>query len=199
MLARLKERGLADCRDIELVSPILRRKDRPGSVFWEIGAAFGRVVDAILERTVHATVEAWEYAKSIEHLHQRYRDDQRVWVNGNLLQAARHPRNVDVALWMFSGIFEFPLHQQAEAVGIVRDRIKPGGYFVVDIACMSREHYQAPAPAAEAPKCPYVNVLEGDELCSIVTEADFEVESAQRYQAMGVERISYVFVAPTSR
>ena len=198
MLARLEARGLADCKDIELLSHILRQNDCPGSLFWEIGAAFGRVVDAVLARTVHVTVEAWEYSRSLQHLLHRYRDNARVSVNGNLLHAARKPRDVDVALWMFSGIFEFPRHQQAEAIGIVRDRIKPRGYFVVDISCMPRAQYQVPAAGDKAPMFPYVNVLEGDELCFMMRASGFEIESAQSYQAGGVGRMSYVFRPETT-
>ncbi len=70
MLARVEARGLARCKDIELVARVLRQNDRPGSLVWEIGAAFGRVVDAILARTVNAKVEAWEYADSARYLRE---------------------------------------------------------------------------------------------------------------------------------
>ncbi len=96
---------------------------------------------------------------------------------------------------MFSGIFEFPRHQQAEAISIVRDRLKRGGCFVVDIACMPREQYLVPEPGDEAPKFPYLDVLEGEELCSMMSASGFEVASAQSYHVASVDRMSYVFRA----
>jgi hypothetical protein len=192
MRRQLERIDLLNSPDCEQIADLIREQDRPGAVFWEIGAGFGRVVDFLLSRTSHALITAWEYAHSADYLSRHYGSEARVRVRGDVLQAPSEPRDVALALWMFSGFLDLARPEKEAAIGLLLRRLIPGGYLVIDIAHLEQDGVLELTDQGN-PYTLQLHLLTPESLIGLAEAAGFELFRQQRYTTASGKRVSCVF------
>lgn len=199
METRLHELALHTLSDVALVADLVQRMDIEGSLIWEVGAGYGRVVEFLLENTAAATVEAWEYTpRMAAFLRQEFRSHSRLRVTErSILEAPAEPRNLGLALWMFSGILEFSPDEQERALALICRRLQPGGYLVVDIGGLELAEKQefVRFSAAEGPHELKTYLLTRDRLNALAGRVGLSSVRECKYWVAGSPRLSCVYRA----
>lgn len=174
----------------------------------EIGAGVGRNLIGVLKINPAAKLQAIELnQKHVEILNKKFNQDSRVTIHhANILAAPATIKKQDLAMWMFSGLYDLNQKEQAEAFVQVGKMLKLNGHFVVDIP--NREHNPSSmGPAVlhfEGASFPYeIYAPTEQELHAYAKASGFDLVSKKYYELNGdldrritqtkFPRISYVF------
>ncbi|MDB5273197.1 MAG: hypothetical protein JWO58_1564 [Chitinophagaceae bacterium] len=125
-----KQGGFDRYVDLKLIEQHL-----PTSVsVMEVGAGYGRCIDFLLEKKHEASIIGVEQSPQLcEVLINKYKDNPIVQVLHQDIKSMNYPDQVDVVLWLFSGLLDFAKEEQVIVLKKLRSFLKASGKLFVDI------------------------------------------------------------------
>jgi len=125
-------KGLAGGTDVMLAQRFIPSEN---AAILEIGAGDGRVLEVLLENG-YKNVAALEYSRQIEMLPLKFATHLKSGAlrlcKGNL-STFRTERRFDTILWLFAGLTDFSITEQAAIFRTLSRCLKPNGKLVVDL------------------------------------------------------------------
>lgn len=111
---------------------IAYRYIQPNENIVEIGAGYGRCIEFLISKKHEGKIIAVEQsAKLCAHLHEKYDHSVEI-VEGDIYKIS-FDQQIDAALWMWSGIIDFSLEEQAANVKHIFDLLSAKGKLFIDI------------------------------------------------------------------
>ncbi|MFN3234938.1 MAG: class I SAM-dependent methyltransferase [Gammaproteobacteria bacterium] len=100
----------------------------------EVGAGYGRVIDALLKRQFAGKITALERSQSLfTYLQDRFSHDQVDLHYADILSyCEKTVKKFDVILFLWSGIADFPQDEQLELVRVLSRRLRKNGMLIID-------------------------------------------------------------------
>jgi SAM-dependent methyltransferase len=98
----------------------------------EIGAGYGRCIDFLFEKKHQGEIFAVEQSAVLcKHLRQKYQGGVNV-IEGDIYDVS-FDNQIDTALWMWSGIIDFSVDEQAAVIKHLFDILSAKGKLFIDI------------------------------------------------------------------
>lgn len=98
----------------------------------EIGAGYGRCIDFLFEKKHQGEIFAVEQSPVLcKHLRQKYQGGVNV-IEGDIYDVS-FDNQIDTALWMWSGIIDFSVDEQAAVIKHLFDILSAKGKLFIDI------------------------------------------------------------------
>lgn len=120
--------GFNTYKDLEIVFPYIEQ----AKSIVELGAGYGRCLDFFIKKKFKGKLIAVEKATPyLEYLQKNYADQVEI-INEDI-KKLNLEENVDVILWMFSGIIDFSRDEQIEVFKRLYNLLNSGGKLVIDI------------------------------------------------------------------
>jgi SAM-dependent methyltransferase len=127
-----ERRGLAAGCDIELLKPIWSK----ASSILEIGAGYGRVINALLSKNYTGKISAIERCASMmDALIKTYSNKINLFKN-DLHNLGDIDEKFDVILWLWSGIGDFSKEEQPIIVKHLKKLLQENGTLIIDTIAM---------------------------------------------------------------
>jgi trans-aconitate methyltransferase len=120
--------GFDDGRDVDLIFPYIESS----SSLVELGAGYGRVVDALHDRSYQGAITLVERSSNFfKYLVQRYQQDEVCLIHADIATLDKHDR-YEVALYMWSNLSEWPKSEQPNVIKKLCSWVQPGGVLVLE-------------------------------------------------------------------
>lgn len=111
---------------------IAYRYIQPAENIVEIGAGYGRCLDFLFEKKHQGKIFAVEQSPVLcKHLRAKYLSGVEV-IEGDIYDIS-FDHQIDTALWMWSGIIDFSVEEQAAVIKHLFDILSPKGKLFIDI------------------------------------------------------------------
>jgi len=111
---------------------IAYRYIQPSENIVEIGAGYGRCLDFLFEKKHQGKIVAVEQSAELcKHLREKYFNGVEV-IEGDIYNIS-FDHQIDTALWMWSGIIDFSVEEQAAVVKHLFDVLSAKGKLFIDI------------------------------------------------------------------
>jgi cyclopropane fatty-acyl-phospholipid synthase-like methyltransferase len=125
-----KQGGFDQYIDLKLIE-----KNLPSSAsILEVGAGYGRCIDFLLERKHEAQIIGVEQSPQLcKVLLDKYKNDLLVKIIDEDIKTLKEPIQVDVVLWLFSGILDFGKEEQTIVLKKLRSFLNEKGKLFLDI------------------------------------------------------------------
>jgi len=122
--------GFNECLDLQLIE-----KHLPVSAsIMEVGAGYGRCVDFLLSKKHEAPILAIEQSPQLSKvLLEKYKNQSIVQVINDDIKTLVVSEQVDVVLWMFSGMLDFAKEEQPKVLKRLRLFLKNDGKLFLDV------------------------------------------------------------------
>jgi precorrin-6B methylase 2 len=126
--ALAKDGGFSTFVDLE----IAYRYIQPTENIAEIGAGYGRCIDFLLAKKHQGKIIAVEQSpKLCEHLRAVYSSNIKI-VEGDIYKVS-FDHQIDAALWMWSGMIDFSVEEQAAVIKHIHELLTQKGKLFIDI------------------------------------------------------------------
>lgn len=123
-----KDGGFSTYVDLEIAYRYIQSAEN----IVEIGAGYGRCIDFLLAKKHQGKIIAVEQSSKLcEHLREKYSSTVEI-VEGNIYTIS-FDQTIDTALWMWSGIIDFSLEEQAANVKHIFELLNTKGKLFIDI------------------------------------------------------------------
>jgi phospholipid N-methyltransferase len=119
--------GFDDNCDIELIYPFIKNTQ----TLIEIGAGYGRVVNALLSRNYPGKIAALERSNNFFNYLKRLYDKKADLIHGDVALLAQHD-TYDAVLYMWSNLSEWPKNEQSKLISALCTWVKPGGLLILE-------------------------------------------------------------------
>ncbi len=121
--------GLETGVDIDEIYEIIK-KDK---VLVEIGAGYGRAIQALLKKGFKERVYAVERVNHlVNYMRHLFVEQENVKLILKDVKYLKLPEKADTILWVWSGILELSLKEQEEALLQLKEQLKPHGKIIIE-------------------------------------------------------------------
>jgi SAM-dependent methyltransferase len=125
--------GLDTAVDIGLIYPYIQSS----KVLVELGAGYGRVIRALIEKQFRGKIIAFERSPELmHHLKTQFENpnfDQKLTLIESDFKHFSLPTKADAVLWLWSGFLELSEDEQAKSVKHISNHLTENGVLVIEI------------------------------------------------------------------
>jgi SAM-dependent methyltransferase len=122
--------GFDHCVDLKLIADQIS----PSVRVLEVGAGYGRCIDFLIEKKHEAAIVGVEQSPQLFNvLVEKYKNNPVVTIINQDIKTMEVSFQVDVVLWLFSGLLDFSKEEQVVVLKKLRLFLKEGGKLFLDI------------------------------------------------------------------
>ncbi|MBT33469.1 MAG: hypothetical protein CMO01_27720 [Thalassobius sp.] len=121
--------GLSNGADIKAINS----EFCDAKVIAEIGAGYGRAIEAIINENFQGKIYAVErVAHLVSYMKHQFASNEHVEIIHDDAKKLKLPEKIDCFLWLWSGIMELSLDEQENALKELKNQLNPGGKVIIE-------------------------------------------------------------------